>query len=92
MRAFLATLLVLAMTAAVADAEGTCNSYEADEEVDTGETPGGRYYVDANPCDPGTCLYDVWIYQESNGEDGLQRGDDVCWDGGCCGETDTIIF
>ena len=47
---------------------------------------GGAAYVAVD--DPTTGVLSVWIYQESNGEPGLQRADDICpGEGG-----DTIIF
>jgi hypothetical protein len=92
MRKLLIAMLALLLVATAARAQENCETEEAD--VDTGETPAGRYYVVNDECQPG-CLFSVWIYQESNGVDGLQRGDDVCLDdGSCCGhpESDTVIF
>lgn len=72
-----------------------------DEDVITVASPAGTYYVDNDQCQPD-CLFSLWVYQESNGHEGLQRCDEVydeCWncnDGECwsCSyeESDTIIF
>lgn len=80
--ALLALTLLLATAAA---AEDGCERTTSDPEVDTGDTPVGRYYVDNDPCQPG-CLYSVWIYPETNGEDGLQRQDEMKDD--TCGQYD----
>lgn len=49
------------------------------------------YYVDEDCCDP--CLSSIWVYDESNGIPGLQRGDEV-HDDTCHGMIipDTIVF
>lgn len=54
-------------------------------------TPTG-HYVDNDLCQPA-CLASVWIYQESNGIDGLQRGDEVV-DHTCGGKfpADTLLL
>lgn len=89
MRTFLVTLLGLVLVAATAVAEETCRTEETD--VDTGETPVGRYYVVNDECQP-ECLFSVWVYEESNGQDGLQRCDDGIPES-CMGCTrDSIIF
>ena len=92
MKNFMVLLIAVSLVAGAARAE-ECETEEAD--VDTGETPGGRYYV-TNDCTPVVdgCLFSVWIYQESNGQDGLQRPDDFCTDhDSCCStESDTILF
>lgn len=36
-----------------------------------------RYYVDNDLCIGDACPISVWIYEESNGRPGLQRGDEV---------------
>ncbi|HUR69150.1 MAG TPA: hypothetical protein VM370_07870 [Candidatus Thermoplasmatota archaeon] len=83
----LATLSV-ALPAALADCELTTSA----PEVDTGATPAGQFYVDNDACQP-TCIYSIWIYQESNGVAGLQRSDEV-HDDTCGGvfEGDLNIF
>jgi len=50
----------------------------------------GDYYVDE---DCGSDPYSIWVYQESNGIAGLQRGDEVV-DDTCHGsiQADTIIL
>lgn len=47
---------------------------------------GGVAYVAVD--DPSNGDISVWVYQESNGTPGLQRGDDVC----AGDNADTIIF
>lgn len=56
-------------------------------EADT-TTMGGPYYVDLDGIAEG-----IWIYEESNGLPGLQRGDEMK-DDTCHGsiESDTIIL
>lgn len=51
------------------------------------------FYVDNDTCQPGCGLFSLWVYQESNGHPGLQRGDEV-YDDTCHGmvEADTIVF
>lgn len=51
-----------------------------------------EYYYENDMCQPD-CIFSFWIYQESNGIDGLQRGDKVV-DDTCHGmiDADTIIF
>jgi hypothetical protein len=60
------------------------------------ETPAGTFYVDNDLCQlDGSCLFSIWIYQETNGQPGLQRGDETCVDESCnCDgmETDTIVL
>ena len=84
----LATLATLAIAAPVSAQE--CTPTTSSPEVDTGETGAGRYYADNDVVIGG---FSFWIYQESNGIDGLQRGDEV-FDDTCGGaiESDTIIF
>lgn len=45
-------------------------------EIVTGETPLGSFYADNDLCQP-ECMFSLWVYQETNGIDGLQRGDSV---------------
>jgi hypothetical protein len=36
------------------------------------------YYVDNDTCGGGgMCIFSIWVYEESNGIPGLQRGDEV---------------
>lgn len=105
---FLTIVALLALSVSAAADE--CQMTTSDPEVDTGETPAGRYYVDNDDCvqlperptdllpgggyggDDG-CIFSVWIYQESNGVDGLQRIDEVK-DDSCGGEYegDSLAF
>lgn len=92
MRAILLpAVLALALLATSANADH-CVTYEtARPEFDSGPTPVGRWYWDNDACQP--CMWSTWIYEESNGIDGLQRADEVV-DGTCHGliKGDTIIF
>lgn len=81
---------VLALSTAGAHHDG-CTT-EADATV---ETPVATYYVVSDDCVPHDCIFSLWIYQESNGHPGLQRGEDeVCTQDGCCGtwDADTILL
>lgn len=86
-----ATIVFLGLVLLAAGARASENC-EASPEVDTGDTPVGRYYVDNDPCQPD-CLFSVWVYQESNGEDGLQRHDQFDDCSGAPGPgPDTLLF
>lgn len=85
--AFVAASVLLAL-AGPALAEETCyTTTHADVDTGTGPLDGGsRYYVYTAPEEwqPFICgipcnreLPDTWIYEESNGIDGLQREDSV---------------
>jgi hypothetical protein len=65
----------------------------SDPEVTLDTLVAGTYYIDADICSGPACIGSVWVYQESNGKPGLQRGDEV-HDDTCGGLTqaDTIIF
>ena len=93
MNKFFTTLLALAALAiAMPVSAQDCAMTTSAPEVDTGVLPdGSRYYADNDVVIGG---FSFWIYQESNGLDGLQRGDEVHDDtcGGVAGESDTIIF
>ncbi len=56
------------------------------------EVAAGGFYVDNDNCQP-ECLFSIWVYQESNEIEGLQRGDEFHSDiTGCDGvDSDTII-
>ena len=87
------TLLTLAAIAiAIPAGAAHCTTWNTSSpELDT--TPfGGAYYLDNDLVQP-EYLYSIWIYEESNGFGGLQRGDEVV-DDTCHGmiESDTIIF
>lgn len=100
MRAILLpTAFALALVATSANADH-CSTWSTDDDVEYDTNPGGalpiaRYYVDNDPCQPSTgCAFGSWwIYEESNGIDGLQRDDEVV-DDTCHGliDGDTIIF
>ena len=59
----------------------------------TGEL-GGDLYVDNDFCQLDGCDLSIWVYQETNGHAGLQRGDEVENDvANCVGiEADTDII
>jgi hypothetical protein len=94
MNKFFTTLLTLAavsvaLPAGLAD---HCTSWNTEApEVDS-TLVGGAYYVDNDVCQP-ECIFSIWVYEESNGIAGLQRGDEVV-DSTCHGQidADTIIF
>lgn len=75
--------LILTMAPAVGEA---CEPTTSDPEVDTRFIPpavwqetfgrDARFYVDNDPCQP-ECGFSIWIYEESNDIDGLQRGDEM---------------
>ncbi|HUR70053.1 MAG TPA: hypothetical protein VM370_12480 [Candidatus Thermoplasmatota archaeon] len=74
MRTLLLFVALLAIAVPVCADE--CVATTSDPEVDTGETGVGRFYVDNDVCQP-ECLFSIWLYQETNGVDGLQREDEV---------------
>lgn len=83
-------LVALATTAPLAGAAhyDWCTPSTSSPEIDV-LTPLGRWYVDN---DAGSDFISIWVYEESNGQSGLQRQDEVvdntCGHGG----GDTIIF
>ena len=94
------TILILAAVLAIAvpvEADH-CTTFSTsapdhDTTVDADGVP--RYYVDIDYChvsqNNNECLFSIWLYEETNGIDGLQRGDEVVDD--TCGgliEADTI--
>lgn len=87
-------IALIALLALPAQAEHCRTWTTTDPDVDTGIAPGvARYYFDA---DATSSCYDFctyWIYEEANGIDGLQRGDEIR-DDTCHGmiRADTIIF
>ena len=94
MRSLLVLSVVLALASPVG-AEHCTGPQQSEHELTTcvaGMFP--CYYVDNDACSPecGPGL-NVWIYEESNGWPGLQRGDEVD-DDTCHGmiEPDTVIF
>lgn len=65
----------------------------SEPEVDTGSTPGGHYYVDA---DAAVWIEDwllpyVWVYEETNGIVGLQRDDEHRIDVAACGPESGVV-
>lgn len=91
MNKFFTTLLTLAaLSIAVPAFADGCELTTSNPEV-----AAGGFYVDNDLCQvDGTCIFSIWIYQETNGIDGLQRNDDVHDDtcDGAAGESDLIIF
>jgi hypothetical protein len=89
MNKFFTTLMTLAVVAIT----GTAFAQDCEMTTSIPEAAAGGFYVDNDLCQP-VCLFSIWIYQESNGIEGLQRGDEVVDDtcGGAAGEADTIIF
>ena len=71
-----------------------CEPTSSNPEITTpgcGVSDDACFYVDNDLCQP--CMFSIWIYQESNGIPGLQRGDEVVDD--TCGgaiQSDTIVF
>lgn len=53
---------------------------------DDGSGGGGGY------SGGGPCLFSIWLYWESNGIEGLQRGDKVRQDETCGAEPDSIPY
>jgi hypothetical protein len=83
------SLLALVAALAVPVEASHCSMWEtARPEVDV----LGLYYVDHDHCHPD-CIDNVWVYEESNGIPGLQRGDEW-YDNTCHGmiPSDTIVF
>lgn len=63
-----------------------------DETSGGPSSSSGIYYFVNDACQPD-CVFSDWLYQETNGIDGLQRGDEVVDD--TCGgliSPDTDIF
>ena len=89
MRTLLPALVALTFFAGSAVAE--C---ETTPSTATVATPLAMYYVVSDPCEPPGCLWSLWVYEETNGQIGLQRPDEICLDDGrCCGsDGDTLIF
>lgn len=84
MRPVFALLGVFAVASAMATHD--CVPTTSAPEIDV-----AGFYVDNDLCQP--CMWSIWVYQESNGIEGLQRGDEVV-DDTCGGQipADTIVF
>lgn len=103
MRTTLLLPLAVAMALAIPAEADHCEVDHADPELETpatgvslsaaevGGANPGIYYVDTSVCQP-ECLFDVWIYEETNGHAGLQRGDEFADEGCQFLVPDTIIF
>lgn len=88
MRIFLGIFLAIALITSAANASANCTT----EPTATVETPVRTIYIVNDMCQP-ECLFSIWIYEESNGEPGLQRCHDPIDEEGCCGgHPDTILF
>lgn len=98
------TGLLAALTLIVPAGADDCVPSTFDPTFDTADVAGtgvgapadvaGRYYVDAFVCPPtAKCMNVIWVYQEANGIDGLQRQDEIV-DNTCNGQIpgDTIVF
>lgn len=86
----LAILLALLLPAGASHRyDDSCTPTTSRPEIDTGSTPAGQLYVD-NDFHPD--MWSIWVYEESNGINGLQRKDEMKDD--TCGMIpgDTIIF
>lgn len=92
MRAKLLLILLACLPLALPAVADHCEGYQTSSpEADTGTTAAGRYYVDVDisQFDPLA----LWVYEESNGIDGLQREDEIVDDTCHAGiRGDTIIF
>ena len=90
-RSFVLGLAIVALLPSSAIATTCSNTDPNATEYDTDQ---GTFYVANDPCQPvigdGTCLYSVWIYEESNDIAGLQRTDEISPPppGACPGDTD----
>ena len=96
-------LLALAAFALLVPAQATAPCYttstpQASIPDVTGQV-GGDIYVVNDLCQPvvgdGSCIQSDWVYEESNGISGLQRGDEVQNDVANCTDgtaPDTDIF
>lgn len=82
-----------------ANAEGDCWTTSEAAVTVPGQGLAGDLYLVNDACQPvigdGSCTFSIWLYQESNGIAGLQRGDEVHTDVAGCPEeivADTDIF
>lgn len=90
------TILVLLFLASTAYAAEDC----AETTEATLVTPAtgvglsgdeGTYYLVNDRCQPD-CLFSVWIYEETNGRDGLQRPPDIIEDRCSWSDYDAIVL
>lgn len=90
LRRFL-TILACATLLLASGAGAVENGCETDENAIPIAVGGDTYYVVSDPCQPlvgdGTCLFSVWMFEEGNGQPGLQRDDGF----GSC-EGDVLVF
>lgn len=90
MNKFYAILVAAIAFMVPANAEGECwTTTTPDVTTPVAVGPGGGVlYFDNDPCQPvigdNSCLYSAWLYEESNGIDGLQRDDEVHTDVANC--------
>lgn len=94
MRSAIPIILILALS--IPAGADHCAGYTTSQpELDTTATPVGRYYFDHTSCQMENCppWGAFWVYEESNGLPGLQRGDEF-HDDGCHGdiEYDTLVL
>lgn len=88
-------LLALAAFALLvpANADGLCYTTSEAAVTVPGQSLVGDLYVVNDACQPvigdGSCTVSLWIYQESNGIAGLQRGDETHSDVTACTD-DTV--
>lgn len=71
--------LLVALAVAMPGGAEHCTTWSTSEpEVDISAVSDVTYiaYVDNDLCQP-ECIFSVWLYCESNGIEGLQRGDEV---------------
>lgn len=84
-------LILLAFSLVAVAASGSASHREhCTPSTSAPEVDAAGYYVDN---DQGSDPWSIWVYQESNGQPGLQRRDEVADD--TCGHPelgDTIIF
>ena len=87
--ALLLSLLLLMPAALASGCEGTTSTTTTEHII----VEAGGTYVAFDVCQPG-CLWSIWIYRETNGIPGLQRGDEVVDDtcGGAAYEPDSPPF
>lgn len=92
MRAISAAILLLVALSAPAIAEHCTGPTAQEDAISTCVGVEPCFYYDNDSCEP-ECVFDLWIYQETNGIAGLQR-EDVYRDDTCHGMVagDTVIF